>query len=72
MNSRPKIQPEEAAVPANNGPNGPLHDPESPTVGDPPAALPDAGSAVLRATPPALEPAERGSPTFADSEPRKE
>eukprot|EP00969_Alexandrium_andersonii_P352480 15437763-Alexandrium_andersonii.AAC.1 len=33
------------------------------------AALPSAGGAALRAKPPALGPAEWGSPTLADSEP---
>eukprot|EP00969_Alexandrium_andersonii_P349301 15430731-Alexandrium_andersonii.AAC.1 len=40
-------------------------------VGDPLAALQGAGGAALRATPPALGPAEWGSPSFADSEPQR-
>eukprot|EP00969_Alexandrium_andersonii_P366919 15469563-Alexandrium_andersonii.AAC.1 len=37
----------------------------------PPAALPSAGGTALRAAPPAPGPAEWGSPTSADSEPRR-
>eukprot|EP00969_Alexandrium_andersonii_P303787 13428838-Alexandrium_andersonii.AAC.1 len=37
----------------------------------PPTALPSAGGAARRAAPPLPGPVEWGSPTFADSEPRR-
>eukprot|EP00969_Alexandrium_andersonii_P120158 5312335-Alexandrium_andersonii.AAC.1 len=54
-----------------NGPDSPPHGSKLPNIGDPPASLPDARGAALRAAPPASGPVAWGSPNFADSEPRR-